>query len=136
MHGAFACCADTYTHAQAGGPSKRTRAKRALAGALAAELGEVRVARHAVVSYGARAQRCGAALCCMPACHRLCASAQKRSGIFVPEEKEIFEDVKSCSNNLKEHQYDERKRTTAGALFMVSSCNLFVGVRGAMPCNL
>ena len=30
---------------------------------------------------------------------------------------------------LKEEQYAEKKRTTAGGLFIVSACGLFVGVR-------
>lgn len=37
--------------------------------------------------------------------------------------------IKFKCQTLKEEQYSEKKRTTAGGLFMVSACGLFVGVR-------
>ena len=34
-------------------------------------------------------------------------------------------------NTLKSDQYEDHKRTTAGALFMVSACGLFIGEASA-----
>ena len=53
---------------------------------------------------------------------------QAASGDFRIEEAEK-KALKFKCQTLKEEQYAEKKRTTAGGLFMVSVCGLFVGVR-------
>ena len=41
--------------------------------------------------------------------------------------RKTLEEIKGCANNLKQFQYTEKKRTTAGGLFLVSACGLFLG---------
>ena len=50
------------------------------------------------------------------------------SGEFKIDAAERAELKFKCAT-LKENQYPERRRRTAGGLFMVSACGLFVGVR-------
>ena len=55
------------------------------------------------------------------------ASASKGDFHMSESARMALEEIKGCANNLKEFQYNEKKRTTAGGLFLVSACGLFLG---------
>lgn len=63
------------------------------------------------------------------------AATTRRSGdvAISSSARALLDEIKGCANNVKEFQYEEKKRTTAGGLFMVSACGLFVGARSPAP---
>ena len=114
-----------------GPPAKRTRAaKKKHVGADAAKLASMVKGDFKIDDSEKKALKfkCGSPshYRSLPSCH--VAAPHKR---YAP--RAISRHAGVCAyrrcQTLKEEQYSEKKRTTAGGLFMVSACGLFIGVR-------